>query len=507
MPGTVNTAFILDMQCKLYRWSLADPSKVFKDLFNVICDRRTLDYAWQRLARKAGSNTPGTDGVTRRKIERRPGGSVQFLEDIRKELRAGTYVPEPVRQRLIPKLGRPGQFRPLGIPTLKDRLVQLALKLVLEPIFEPDFYPTSFGFRPGRNTHDALATIQWQLHSTPAGRSSVRYVIEGDIKGCFDAIDHHLLMERIRLKIGDRKVLVLIRAFLKAGILVEGSLRNTVVGTPQGGVISPLLANIHLTAIDERYGRWTPRPRDGKRRAVGQRIRDRKRGMPTFLIVRYADDFVVLVSGSEEDAQAERLALAQFLKELRMELSLEKTKITAVEEGFAFLGYRVVEAPAALSVRPVGKILIPIEKVQDIRNRIKVLTTRATTYQSLASLLKKLNPLIAGWRSYYRYAVGASREFNKLDWWLWQRLFRWLRKKYPKASSHELRRRFAGTKPATRWLWGEGNARMRRFGEGGTKRYYPRGSRISNGWNSDEIGWGLRGSGTFWSSFNTLNTT
>lgn len=507
MPGTVNTEFILDMQRKLYRWSLADLTKVHKDLFNVICDRRTLEYAWLRLARKAGSNTPGTDGVTRRRIEERPGGVLQFLEDIRKEMRTGTYAPEPVRERLIPKPGRPGQFRPLGIPTLRDRLVQSALKLVLEPIFEPDFYPTSFGFRPGRSTHDALATIQWQLHSTRAGRSSVRYVIEGDIKGCFDAIDHHLLMDRVRLRIGDRKVLALIHAFLKAGIMAEGTIRNTTVGTPQGGVISPLLANTALTVIDERYGRWTPVPRDKNRRAVHQRSRDRKRGCPTFFVVRYADDFVVLVSGAREDAEAERTALAQFLKEMRMELSMEKTKITAVEEGFFFLGYWVVEAPAAHAARPVGKLLIPTDKVQTVRSRIKDLTTRATTYQSLASLLKKLNPMIAGWRSYYRYAVGASREFNKLDWWLWQRILRWLRKKYPKSSMHELRRRFAGTQPSTRWRWGEGKVRMRRFGDGGTKRYYPRGERIANGWNIKEVGQGLRGSDTFWSSFNRLNTT
>lgn len=139
MSGPVNTGFILAMQRKLYRWSTASPDKVFADLFNVVCDRRTLDVAWHRLARNRGSQTPGTNGVTRRKVEERAGGVTMFLADIREELRHGTYSPEPVRQRLIPKPGRPGKVRPLGIPTLKDRLVQMALKLVLEPIFEADF--------------------------------------------------------------------------------------------------------------------------------------------------------------------------------------------------------------------------------------------------------------------------------------------------------------------------------------------------------------------------------
>jgi len=134
MPGAVNTSFVLDMQRKLYRWTTAEPEKVFADLFNLVCDRRTLTDAWQRLIRNRGSQTPGTDGVTRRKVEERPGGAAGFIEDIRQELCSGTYRPQAVRQRLIPKPGKPGKFRPLGIPTLRDRLVQMALKLILEPI-------------------------------------------------------------------------------------------------------------------------------------------------------------------------------------------------------------------------------------------------------------------------------------------------------------------------------------------------------------------------------------
>ena len=244
MPGTVNTAFVLDMQRKLYRWSSSDPDKVFADLFNLVGDRRTLNDAWQRLIRNRGSRTPGTDGVTRRRVEERPGGAAGFLAEIREELRCGTYRPEPVRQRLIPKPGKAGKVRPLGIPTLKDRLVQMALKLILEPIFEADFYPTSYEFRKGRSTHDALAKIQRSLHPTTGGTSVYHHVIEGDIKGCFDAIDHHVLMERVRRRVSDRKVLRLILGFLKAGVMVEGTVRHPVTGSPQGGIISPLLSNI-----------------------------------------------------------------------------------------------------------------------------------------------------------------------------------------------------------------------------------------------------------------------
>jgi group II intron reverse transcriptase/maturase len=251
--------------------------------------------------------------MTRLTVEQRPSGAAAFLEEIREPLRNGTYCPEPVRQRLIPKPGKPGQFQPLGIPTLIDRLVQMALKLILEPIFEADFYPTSYGFRKGRSTHNALVSIQKVLHPTRRGPSVYRYVIEGDIKGCFDAIDHHVMMEGVRRRISDRKVLKLIFAFLKAGVMIEGTVRHPVTGSPQGGIISPMLSNIYLTAIDERYGRWSMRPREPSINAAARRARDRKQGKTAFYMVRYADDFVVPVDGTREQAEAEKLALAEFL--------------------------------------------------------------------------------------------------------------------------------------------------------------------------------------------------
>ncbi|NMG41902.1 group II intron reverse transcriptase/maturase [Chelativorans sp. ZYF759] len=508
MSSAVNTSFVLDMQRKLYRWSNGDADKVFADLFNLVCDRRTLIYAWERLARNRGSQTPGTDGVTRRTVEMRSDGVMGFLDEIREALRNGNYRPEPVRQRLIPKPGKPGKFRPLGIPTLTDRLVQMALKLILEPIFEADFYPTSYGFRKGRSTHDALAKIQYCLQPTKHGPSVYGYVIEGDIKGCFDAIDHHVLMERVRRRISDRKILRLVLAFLKAGVMIEGTIRHPVTGSPQGGIISPMLSNIYLTVLDERYGRWSTHPREPARNATNRRFDDRKNGRPAFYMVRYADDFVILVEGTREQAEAEKQALAQFLKtELRMELSMEKTAITSVEEGFNFLGYRVVQAKAIHTGRPVGKLIIPRSKLNDLRHKIKGMVKDIPTGYPLATLIETLNPVLLGWRNYYRYAVRAYQDFTSLDWWIRQRIERWLKRKHHKTHWKQIRRRFTVNVQGERYRWVDGRSKLRFLREGGTRRYPHRGMRIPNGWNASPGEWFQKGADKFWEAFQTLAET
>lgn len=487
MSGEVNTSFVLDMQRKLYRWSNEDPDKIFADLFNLVCDRRVLDEAWRRITRNRGSLTPGTDGMTRRSVEQRPGDTAALLVEIRDALRNGTYHPQPVRQRLIPKPGKKGKVRPLGIPTLIDRLVQMALKLVLEPIFEADFYPTSYGFRPGRSTHDALERIVKSLHPTKRGPSVYRFVIEGDIKGCFDAIDHHVMMERVRKRISDRKVLRLILAFLKSGVMVEGTVRHPITGSPQGGIISPMLSNIYLTALDERYGRWTGRPREPSINPAARRVRDHTKGRPVFYLVRYADDFVVLVDGTRGEAEAEKLALAKFLKtELRMELSIEKTKITDVKEGFDFLGYRVVQTKARNTGRRVGNLFIPKSKLNDLRYKIKVMVRGTTNGSTLASLIIKLNPVLLGWRNYYRYATGAYREFHRLDFWIWERVGRWLKRKHGDASWPVLRRRYHLSAPGKRRQWTDESRRLRFLCEGGTHRYPTQKIEKPNGWNAHQ---------------------
>lgn len=482
----VNTGYVLDMQCKLYRWSQSNPQQTFNDLFNWVSDRRNLEDAWRKLAGNTGSRTPGIDGTTRRRVEERPGGVAAYLDEVREKLHNGTFSPSPVRQKLIPKPGKAGQFRPLGIPTLTDRLVQMALKNVLEPIFEADFYTTSYGFRPNRSVHDALATIQRNLIATKAGPPRVAYVIEGDIKGCFDNIDHHLLMERVRLRVSDKKVLRLILAFLKAGVMAEGEFHRSQMGTPQGGIISPLLANVMLTALDEQYGRWTPPPRQTPQNAMKRRELDRKKGRPTFFHVRYADDFVVLVTGTREEAETEKQRLADFLRDnLRLELSAEKTLVTPVKEGMAFLGHRVIVEPSKRTGTPLGKLFIPLDRVQRVRDRIKRVTDRSTTTMSFEELLRyRLNPIIRGWARFYRYATGASKEFKRLDKWIWRRVQQWLRKKHPTRTAQWVRKRYQ-RRIGNRRHWLENNTVLRLCVEGGTARYPVRGFTIPTGWESE----------------------
>lgn len=249
-------ARVLEIQTKLHQWSLADGERRFDDLYNLVCDPAFLLVGWNRVRSNRGARTGGVDGETARYIEQRRGTAV-FLDDLRADLKARRFEPLPVRERMIPKTG--GKLRRLGIPATRDRVVQASLKLVLEPIFEADFQPCSYGFRPRRRPHDAIAEIH--MFAT----NSYEWVVEADIEACFDNISHSALMGRVRRRVGDKRVLGLIKAFLKAGILTEdGVTRDTNnSGTPQGGILSPLLAKLPCqssTTISPRHGlkRWPP---------------------------------------------------------------------------------------------------------------------------------------------------------------------------------------------------------------------------------------------------------
>lgn len=320
---------VLGMQTKLHRWSTADATARFDDLFNLVVDPAFMVMAWERVASNTGARSAGIDGLTARAIE--AGDHVEdFLTDLRRQVKTGEFMPSAVKERLIPK--SPGKYRRLGIPTVADRVVQACLVLVLEPIFEADFHPSSYGFRPRRRAWDAIAEIQM------FASRSYEWVLEGDIKACFDEIDHTALMGRVRRRIGDKRVLTLIKAFLKAGILSEDQVhRQTNTGTPQGGILSPLLANIALEVLDEHLARvWesiSPTRVDRSRR--------RRHGLPIYRLVRYADDFVVLVSGTREHAEAMRDQVAAVLAPVGLRLSPEKTTVVHVDEGFDFLGFRI----------------------------------------------------------------------------------------------------------------------------------------------------------------------
>lgn len=465
---------VLDIQKKLHRWSKTDKEKRFSDLFNLVCDRATLVVAWERVRSNRGSKTAGVDGGTRYYIEQRL-GKERFLEGIRSSLKALTYRPSPVREKGIPKGG--GKVRYLGIPTIQDRVVQMALKLVLEPIFEVDFYPSSYGYRPARRSQDAIAEIVHFINPP----SSYEYAVEGDIKACFDNVCHGVLLAQVRQRIADRKVLALVRAFLGAGIVKEtGRLAATLTGTPQGGIISPVLANVYLSALDRNFERiWKLQTRY---KGCASYYR-RRRGYAAYRLIRYADDFVILVRGSREQADAIRNEAARVLREeLKMELSLEKTAVTHVDDGFDFLGHHIRRVP--WNRNKVGLTYPSRKSLDSVKHKVKHLTTRSTTHHALKTLLLLLNPVLRGWATYFRYDA-SKRTLAYVDYYAWWRVFRWLRKKHPARTWRYLRTRYCGG----RWCIQDGGVELFRPSRVKVERYRFRGSRILLPWmEPDELG-------------------
>jgi group II intron reverse transcriptase/maturase len=460
---------------KLYERSLKNPDYVFCKLWGLVSDPRNLRIAVARVARNKGRRTAGVDGVTVRKLLGTMGLDA-FVAQVRAELRSGAYRPSPVRRVLIPKPGQPGKFRGLGIPTVKDRVVQAALKNIMEPIFEADFYPVSYGFRLGRSAHGALEHLRMLLRPrevrTESGsvrRLPYQWAIEGDIKGCFDNIDHHALMVRVRRRIGDAKVNRLVLAFLKAGVLSEEQFLRSDTGTPQGGILSPLLANVVLSAIEERYERhvWPRRTptllTDAKaigERAMARRDYDRLHGLTLFFPIRYADDFIILVSAPPEPEQDERAkeaalqekaALAKFLKEsLNLELSEAKTLVTPVTEKMRFLGHHVRVRVHPTNGRLVSTAVIPKDRSHRLRELIKDHFRESTAGRSLGERLNLLNPVLRGWGNFYRHAWGAKHVFDSLDHYVWWTIFRWLKKKHERAPWKFLQAKYGWRKPGGR---------------------------------------------------------
>ncbi len=474
--------WLLGVQRKLYARSWENPDYVFRKLWGFVVDPRNLRCSLMRIAHNQGRRTAGVDGVTVRTVLAQ--GAEAFIDGLKAELRAGGYRPSPARRVLIPKQGKPGEFRPLGIPTVKDRVVQAAVKNVMEPIFEADFYPSSLGFRPGKSVHGALELLRLTVQSTvllsspkDEPRLPYQWAIEGDIKGCFDNISHHGLMNRVRRRVGDGKLNRLVVAFLKSGVVSEGRFLRTRAGTPQGGILSPLLSNIALSAIDERYERhvW-PRHKPTRcddeqgirRRARANRNADKgQNGEPVLVPIRYADDFIILVSAPFGERQMERArelalrekdALATMLEEtLGLKLSESKTLVTPVTKPIRFLGYhfRVKRHPVW---GWVSTILIPKAKSTLLREHIKVVFKRPTCNQPLAKRLAELNRAIRGWGHFYRHAWGAKSVFNELDNHVWHTIFRWLKKKHPRQGMRKLAKRYSRRTPGRRSIvWRDGS--------------------------------------------------
>jgi group II intron reverse transcriptase/maturase len=479
--------WLQSMQRKLYERSREKPDYVFEKLWGLVTDPRNLRIALARVHRNRGARTAGIDRITVRRVLL--DGAEPFLDQVRKDLRDGTFRPMPVRRVLIPKAGKPGKFRPLGIPTVKDRVVQAAVKNILEPVFEADFYPVSYGFRPGKSVHGAIAHLKALM--LPRGgkrwkredKLPFQWAIEGDIKGCFDNIGHHGLMERVRRRVGDAKLTRLVLAFLKAGALVEAQFLRTDSGTPQGGILSPLLANVALSAIEEKYERhvWprgttTRRSHIGRpslprtdpdaiaRRAYENRANDKRRGLPVFMPIRYADDFIVLVAeeGDPQDGRAtaeqEKAALARELEStLGLSLSEEKTLVTPVTSTMRFLGHHLRVREHPVSGRLVPQAVIPKERSKRLRIAIKGIFRRTTCSMTLESRLRLMNPVLRGWANFYRHAWGAKRVFVANDHYVWWTIYRWLRKKHRKAPMRDIYAQYGWRKPRGRMIrWRDG---------------------------------------------------
>lgn len=460
---------VLVMQTKLHRWATAGPGRRFDDLFNLVYDPAFLVVAWARVRGNKGARTAGVDGVAPRSVVF---GAEALLGGLRGDLKAGRFVPQRVREKTIPKAG--GKVRSLGIPTTVDRVVQSSLKLVLEPIFEADFKPCSYGFRPKRRAQDAIA----EIHFLASPTRNYEWVFEADIKACFDEIDHTALMGRVRHRIGDKRVLGLVKAFLRAGILTEeGSNRETITGTPQGGILSPLLANIALSVLDEHFtAKWE---------ALGPewtRAKHRRAGGPVMKIIRYADDFVVMIHGTRDDAEALWDEVGSVLAPMGLRLSETKTRVCHIDEGFDFLGWRIQRRVRRGRTGKTAIYTYPSKKaLASIIDKVRSLTRRAR-HRTLADLLRRLNPTLRGWCNYFRHGV-SSRTFGYVDHYAFWRIVGWLRKRHVGLNKHTLVRRYL---PG--WRISDGGIDMFRPEAVAIERYRYRGTKIPTPWTSVTTG-------------------
>lgn len=406
---------VSELQRRLAQKATDDADHRFTNLYSLMTWEPMLIWAFETLMSNKGSRTAGIDGMDKQTaINNREA----ILLQLKADLKAQSYQHQSVRRVYIPKSN--GRRRPLGIPTLRDRVVQTMVKAILEPIFESDFLDSSHGFRPQRSCHTAIG----HLHVRTAPRQVKMYwVIEGDITGCFDHIQHKILMRLLRRRIQDKKLLGVIWQMLKAGVM-EGTLfKKTQEGTPQGGVVSPLLANIYLHELDV----WMDRQYTGLNSNEKSRRRRRKEGNAFY--VRYADDFVVAWNGPKEGAQQLKAELAEFLKtDLGLELSAEKTHVTHVTEGYDFLGFtikRVIDPKKGyneLLVYPSKKNLMKVKA------RLKSMTKRGTTLDSVKDKITAMNYLLRGWANYYQHCA-ASQTLDYVGSYGFTRMERWLRKK------------------------------------------------------------------------------
>ena len=379
---------------RLTHWINPTGAKKVHSLIDKVYQRKNLEMAWEKV--RANKGAGGVDGQSVADFELQRD---EQLDRLHRELRDDVYRPQPVRQVPIPKAGKPGEFRTLGVPTIYDRVCQQALLNRLEPIFEPVFDEANFGYRRGRSTKDAMRKVWKEIQS---GRE---WIVDADLKDFFGSVDHEKLLTLVAQRIADGRVLRLIRAMLKAGSYGKGRLFPSERGTPQGSVVSPLLSNILLTPFDQEM---------------------RRKG---YQLTRFADDWVLTCTSAAE-ARAAIAAALRILSELGVQLHPQKTRVVHVQRGFEFLGYLVrrgkqLQLPPSKIVtgaKSRGLYAYPREKsIQRFKDRVRQLTRRGVPLKT-NDLIEQLNPVLRGWGHYYKRAHVRTL-FNKLDHWIERRIW------------------------------------------------------------------------------------
>ena len=392
------------LQRNLYLAAKKDKQRRFHALYDRIFRLDILWRAWKEVRENMGS--AGIDNITFEMVEEY--GVEEYLLDIQEDLQNKKYRPKPVKRVYIPKPD--GKQRPLGIPTIRDRIVQQACKIVIEPVFEANFLDNSYGFRPKRDAKQATEKVKKELYKN-------WYVVDADIQGYFDNINHEILLGLLNRRISDRRVIKLCRQWLRAGVIENGKYYPTEKGSPQGGVISPLLANIYLHVLDSYWE---------NHKELG-------------VIVRYADDAVIMCR-KRTDAELAFEHLKRIMTKLKLTLNPQKTKIVDMnKESFDFLGFCYQKFGKTQSGRKLPYMMPSKKAMKKVKDAIRVITCRKSAYEGLEQKVGKLNPLIRGWRNYFQHG-NSTKRFKQLDEFVWMKLWRrvYYRRKQKKYREHVL---------------------------------------------------------------------